>query len=87
MTETVIDLECDNVILASEMLGAENIFSETAIFGSKIHLVTQTPDEAMSLARKVLEEAALKVFRMEVITPSLEDVFVTLTSPRSRKRK
>lgn len=87
MTETVIDLECENVIQASEILGTKSIFSETAIFGSKIHLVTKTPDEAMSLARYALEHAGLKVFRMEVITPSLEDVFVTLTSPKSRKRK
>lgn len=87
MTETVIDLECENVIQASEILGTKSIFSETAIFGSKIHLVTKTPDEAMSLARDALEHAGLKVFRMEVITPSLEDVFVTLTSPKSRKRK
>lgn len=87
MTETVIDLECENVIQASEILGTKSIFSETAIFGSKIHLVTKTPDEAMSLARDALEHAGLKVFRIEVITPSLEDVFVTLTSPKSRKRK
>lgn len=87
MTETVIDLECENVIQASEMLAAEKIFSETAIFGSRIHLVTKTPDEAMVLARNSLEEAGMKVFRMEVITPSLEDVFVTLTSPRSTERK
>ncbi len=84
MPETVIDLECERVIEAAEMLGTETVFSETAIFGSKIHLVTKTPDEAMSRARRILDQAGINIFRMEIITPSLEDVFVTLTSPRSR---
>lgn len=87
MPETVIDLECDRVIEATELLGKETIFSESAIFGSKIHLVTKNPDEAIPMARRFLEDAGITVFRLEIITPSLEDVFVTLTSPKSTKTK
>jgi ABC-2 type transport system ATP-binding protein len=84
MTETVIDLECEHIIEAAELLGAEKIFSETAIFGSLIHLVTRVPDTAMQTTRDVLERAGIGISRMEIITPSLEDVFVTLTSKDSR---
>lgn len=84
MTETVIDLECERVIEAAELLGAEEIFSETAIFGSLIHLVTKTPEIAIQTAREVLGRAGIEISRLEIITPSLEDVFVTLTSKDSR---
>lgn len=84
MTETVIDLECERVIEAAELLGAEEIFSETAIFGSLIHLVTKTPEIAIQTAREVLGRAGIGISRLEIITPSLEDVFVTLTSKDSR---
>lgn len=87
MPETVIDLECDRVIEATELLGKETIFSESAIFGSKIHLVTKNPDEAIPMARRFLEDAGITVFRLEIITPSLEDVFVTLTSSKSTKNE
>lgn len=84
MTDAVIDLECERVIEAAEVLGAEEIFSETAIFGSLIHLVTKEPKCAINTARSVLEKAGIGISRLEIITPSLEDVFVTLTSPKSK---
>jgi peptidase E len=34
----------------------------------------------MERAREVLSEAGISISRLEVITPSLEDVFVTLTA-------
>ncbi len=83
MTESVIDLECERVIEASELLGAENLFSETAIFGSRIHIVTSDPEGAMEAARKILDKADIRIVNLQTITPSLEDVFVTLTSNKS----
>jgi len=80
MEASVLDLECDEFVRAAELLEKEDLFTETAIFGTFIHLVTLHPDEAMKRAREVLGEAGISISRLEVITPSLEDVFVTLTA-------
>ncbi|MGD9817755.1 MAG: ATP-binding cassette domain-containing protein [Desulfomonilaceae bacterium] len=82
MTQSVLDLECDRVIEAAELLARNSIFTETAIFGNLIHLITKDPESAMVVARTSLENFEINVFRLEVITPSLEDVFVTLTSTK-----
>lgn len=80
MKETVLDLECDSVMQAAEMLQDEPLFTEAAIFGNLLHLVTSDPDQGIKRATELLEAAGITVHRMSVITPSLEDVFVTLTA-------
>jgi len=65
---------------AAELLEKEPLFTEAAVFGTLVHLVTLNPEEAMERAREVLSEAGISISRLEVITPSLEDVFVTLTA-------
>jgi ABC-2 type transport system ATP-binding protein len=81
MSESVIDLECDQPMRASELLKKEKIFSEAAIFGSSLHLVTGDPTGAEETTRRIMSDNGIEVFRLEKVTPSLEDVFVTLTTP------
>jgi len=83
MPESVIDLECDDLMRAAELLDTESAFTEVAVFGSLLHLVAPDSDHAVTRAREVLSEAGIAVFRIEPITPSLEDVFVTLTAKDS----
>jgi ABC-2 type transport system ATP-binding protein len=80
MTESVIDLECDDLMRAAELLDTEPGFTEVAVFGSLLHLVAPDPEFAVSRAKEVLTQAGISVSRIEPITPSLEDVFVTLTA-------
>ncbi len=80
MKESVLDLECDNVMEAAELLERDPIFTETAIFGNLLHLVTPEPEQAMARAKQLLDEAGISLLRIDIITPSLEDVFVTLTA-------
>jgi drug efflux transport system ATP-binding protein len=80
MKDSVVDLECDDLMRAAEMLQNEAVFSEVAVFGSLLHLVTGDADSAISIAKEKLREAGIHLSRIEVITPSLEDVFVTLTA-------
>ncbi len=81
MSESVIDLECDQPMRASELLKKEKIFSEAAIFGSSLHLVTGDPTGAEETTRRIMSDNGIDVIRLEKVTPSLEDVFVTLTTP------
>ena len=85
MSESVIDLECDQPMRASELLKKEKIFSEAAIFGSSLHLVTRDPTGAEETARRIMSDNSIDVIRLEKVTPSLEDVFVTLTTPVTKK--
>ena len=80
MKETVLDLECDNVMHAAEILEGDPLFIEGAIFGNLLHLVTADPEAAAIRAEELLRKAGISVSRISVITPSLEDVFVTLTA-------
>ena len=80
MPESVIDLECDDLMRAAELLETEPGFTEVAVFGSLLHLVAPDPEFAVSRAKEVLTQAGIPVSRIEPITPSLEDVFVTLTA-------
>ncbi len=84
MPESVIDLECDQLMKAAELLQKEPIFSEAAVFGSSVHLVTRDPKAAKVRIRNVLVYNGITVERLEIVTPTLEDVFVTLTSPQKK---
>jgi len=80
MKETVLDLECDDVMQAAEILEGDPLFIEGAIFGNLLHLVTSDPKAAAARAEELLRKAGISVAEIREITPSLEDVFVTLTS-------
>jgi len=80
MRDAVLDLECSDFMRAAEILEDDELFSEIAIFGYRLHLVTPDPAAAMERAREKLEASGISVARIEAITRSLEDVFVTLTA-------
>jgi ABC-2 type transport system ATP-binding protein len=80
MKEAVLNLECDNLMEAAEILEKDSAFTETAIFGNVLHLVTRNPESGALRARQILENAHIAVKSIQVTTPSLEDVFVTLTA-------
>lgn len=80
MTESVIEIECGDLMRAAALLEHESLFTETAIFGNRLHIVTPDPEAAMQHAARCLDGADISVTNMEVITASLEDVFVTLTA-------
>jgi ABC-2 type transport system ATP-binding protein len=57
----------------------EQLTSATAsLFGDRIHLLTQQPDQAAAEAEKVLVGAGLYVSSVRMIEPALEDVFISV---------
>lgn len=79
MPESVLDLECDDLMPAAELLQEDEIFSEVAVFGNRLHLVAKDPAAATARAKEILAGAGISWIHVGTITPSLEDVFVTLT--------
>lgn len=80
MTEVVIEMECADPARAVEVMREDPVFSEVAVFGHLLHLVAADADAAIARATELLGAADIPIARAEVITPVLEDVFVTLTS-------
>ncbi len=80
MTDDVLKITCDNIMLAMETLQAHAEFEETAVFGAALHTVVKDAESAKEPAQRILEEVGVHVRAIETVMPSLEDVFVTLTA-------
>jgi ABC-2 type transport system ATP-binding protein len=78
MSRQVLELECDPLIPAMERLAPSGLADEVAIFGNTLHLVVRDAGEAMARLRPFLAGYDIAVRRVDTITPSLEDVFVSL---------
>lgn len=80
MSESVIELECGSPLRAVEILKGEETLTEVALFGNRLHVIAADPSEATKRVTELLRREGIGVTREEVVTPVLEDVFVTLTS-------
>jgi ABC-2 type transport system ATP-binding protein len=57
---------------------------DAALFGQEIHLMTGEAGRIVPKLRQALEGGGFRVGTLERITPSLEDVFVSLIEARDR---
>lgn len=76
MDKDVLEIDSDKPVEAIEALSKGGM--EAAIFGSLIHVTVDSADTGIPAVRKLLEASGIAVKNIERITPSLEDVFVTL---------
>jgi ABC-2 type transport system ATP-binding protein len=84
MQEDVLEVLCERPEAAMEALAGLNAVKEVALFGSSLHLVADDGDRAAADTRQRLTERGFVVRQIEKITPSLEDVFVSLIEARDR---
>jgi ABC-2 type transport system ATP-binding protein len=73
-------IECEPLGKAVEVLQSAPDVMDAAVFGNALHLVAADADAAMPRIAKFLADSGISVGRMEKIRPSLEDVFVSLTT-------
>ena len=78
-------VECEPVGTALELLQTAPEVLDAAIFGSALHLVVPQARSAIAGLRGYLAERGITVARIEPIRPTLEDVFVSLTTSRGEK--
>jgi ABC-2 type transport system ATP-binding protein len=85
MRDQVLLLTCDRpqdaLAVAAEVPGVR----DGALFGRDIHLMTEDAEHLIPELRRSLREAGFQVELLERITPSLEDVFVSLIEARDRQ--
>ncbi len=86
MREAVIEIECDRPYDAIELLERLPEVKEAALFGKGLHAVAREADAAPAIRaiRTALAAAGSRPLRIEPITPTMEDVFVSLIEARDR---
>ncbi len=80
-------VECTPLGSALEILQSAPGVIDAAVFGNALHLTVKDAAKAALELKSYLAERSVAVSRIERIRPSLEDVFVSLTTERSAKQE
>jgi ABC-2 type transport system ATP-binding protein len=75
-------VECEPLGAAVEALQSAPGVMDAAVFGNALHLVIEDATQSVPQLGSYLGKRGVTVTRMEQIRPSLEDVFVSLTTGR-----
>jgi len=78
-------VECEPLGPALDVLPNVPGVLDTAVFGNALHAVVSDSQATIPKIRAALEAKQIRVRRAEVIPPSLEDVFVSLTGSHEAK--
>jgi len=77
MRGQVLEIDCAQPDVAMVKLSQMGLFDEVALYGALIHVVAEGVMEHESRIRQALTEAGVQVRAIDVIAPSLEDVFIS----------
>jgi ABC-2 type transport system ATP-binding protein len=73
-------LECEPLPSAIDVLQGADMVEDVAVFGNALHIVVKSAERSIPVVRKRLEERRITISKLERIRPTLEDVFVSLTT-------
>jgi ABC-2 type transport system ATP-binding protein len=76
MPAQVVEIECDQSDVALTTLRDAKLFDEVALYGALIHAIGSDARAQIPAARDLLCSRSLAVTHIELIVPSLEDVFI-----------
>ena len=77
MRGQVLEIDCTQPDMAIGVLREMGSFEEVALYGAQIHVVAGGIESHMPRIAQALREAGVEVHTMDVIAPSLEDVFIS----------
>lgn len=79
LMNTILEVECEKVVDAMEILEKETYVDDTSIFGNNLHLsVNENYKNEGQIKNLLTKQNSIKVSRIDKITPTLEDVFIHL---------
>jgi len=78
ITNPILEVQCDRVVEALELIRTQPWALETSIFGTKLHVMVQEEKAGKQNIKRLCEGKGVAVKRIERILPSLEDVFLYL---------
>jgi ABC-2 type transport system ATP-binding protein len=76
MLGQVVEIDCDKPDVALGALRESNLFDEVALYGTLIHAIGHAVEPIISRVRDLLTAKSITVKTIEIILPSLEDVFI-----------
>jgi len=85
LSQGVLEVECDPLVPALDLLKKEPWISESAVFGDGLHVIGK---EGVDLEREInvlFQKHEIFLKRMGWIRPSLEDVFVSLIEKEEKE--
>ena len=77
MQGQVLEIDCAQPDKAIRLLRRMELFDEVALYGALIHVVAEEVAGRRAHIEQVLTEGGVQVRTMDVIAPSLEDVFIS----------
>jgi ABC-2 type transport system ATP-binding protein len=78
LAQGVMEVECDPLLPALDLLKKESWVSEAAVFGDSLHVIGKEGSKIEREISLLFQKNGIVLKRMERIRPSLEDVFVSL---------
>ncbi|MCX8011172.1 MAG: ATP-binding cassette domain-containing protein [Ignavibacteria bacterium] len=86
LKKTILEIECERVVDALEIMERCSFVDETSIFGNNIHVIVNEKYNHKEQIMEVLsKQNSIQVKRIENITPTLEDVFIHLLEKEKQK--
>ena len=85
MRGELLSVECDRLGPAVETLQHAPGVIDAAVFGNALHLVVPNAAATIPEVKSHLQAKDIKVISIEPIRPSLEDVFVSVTTDRAKE--
>jgi ABC-2 type transport system ATP-binding protein len=76
MQGQVLEIDCDQPDTAIRILQQMDLFNEVALYGALVHVVAEDVERYKRHIRQALQEAGVGVQTLDIIAPSLEDVFI-----------
>lgn len=77
MRGQVLEIACNQPAAALPVLSRLGVFEEVALYGALIHAVAPDMDALRPQIETALRDAGIEVRSMDIIAPSLEDVFIS----------
>ena len=78
LSQGVMEVECEPLITALDLLKKEPWISEAAIFGDSLHVIGKKGVDPEQTVTALFQKHGILLKRIDWIRPSLEDVFVSL---------
>jgi ABC-2 type transport system ATP-binding protein len=87
MKAQLLQVDCQPLGPALEALQSAPEILDAAVFGNGLHAVVADAQASIKSIPNLLASKQVRVERVRQIPPSLEDVFVSLTSPHERRQE
>lgn len=84
LPQGVMELECDPLIQALDLLKREPWISESAVFGDGLHVIGKEGVDLEKEVTSLFQKQGILLKRMDWLRPSLEDIFVSLVEKEEK---